>query len=105
MSKPVRNSEGKYAQRKPFKILVAWWASALFSLIVLWLAARAVMGDLGGFRGCNGDTPVGGIVSCGKQSLTLGDLILIGLFVLSVSFAASLTTAAWRATRKGSVLT
>ncbi|MEO7364405.1 MAG: hypothetical protein ABIV43_02760 [Candidatus Saccharimonadales bacterium] len=102
--KAIRSSSGKFAERKSNKVLAAWWGSALFSLVIVWLTARAATATLGGFRSCNGDTPVLNVSSCGKQSLTLGDMVLVGLFCLAIFMSFSLITAAWRATRRGAVL-
>jgi hypothetical protein len=102
--KAIRSASGKFTQRKPMRVLAAWWGSSAFSLVVVWLAARAVMSDLGGFRSCSGDTQILTVDSCGKQSLNLGDMILLGLLALAAFMSFSLLTAAWRATKKGAVI-
>ena len=100
-----RNSKGQFVHAHSKAFMAALWLASLISLVLLWLSARAVMSDFGSFRSCSASTGILTLSSCGKQSLNLGDFALLGLFALAVCFAFSLLTAAWRATRKGTIIT
>jgi hypothetical protein len=99
-----RNHKGQFVQGHSQWFIGMMWAASVGSLALVWLAARAVMSDFGSFRNCNGGTGILSVSSCGKQSLDLGDFIILGLFALSACLSFSLVTAAWRATRKGTVI-
>ncbi len=104
MSKSKRNSKGRFVRSHSAAFIFGAWLASLASLILVWLSSRAVMSDFGSFRSCSGGTGILTISSCGKHSLDFGDLVILGLFVLSAFFSFSLITAAWRATRKGTVI-
>jgi hypothetical protein len=104
MSKQKRTSSGQFASRRSTKFLIGIWTVAIASLSLVWLAARAVLADLGGFRSCSESTGILTVNSCGKHSLNFGDIVLIGLFTLTACFSISLLTGAWRVTRKGAMI-
>lgn len=100
-----RNSKGQFVEGHSKAFIVSMWTASALSLGLLWLAARAVMADFGSFRSCNEGTGIVGIPGCGKQSLNIGDFVLLGLLALAACFSFSLLTGAWRATRKGTIIT
>lgn len=104
MSKPKRNDKGQYTRSRSLPFLVSAWVLAGASLGLVWLSSRALISDLASFRSCDGGTGISTISSCGKQSMNIGDMILLGLFVLSACFSFSLLIGAWRMTRKGTVI-
>lgn len=104
MSKAKRNHKGKFVRSHSKAFIVTAWTLSVISLGPLWLASRAAMSDIGSFRSCNTGTGILAISSCGKKSLDLGDLIILGLLVLSACLSFSLLTGAWRATNKGTVI-
>lgn len=105
MSKSKRNSKGRFVRSHSMAFIIGIWTASIASLALLWLTSRAVMSDLGSFRACSGGTGILSITSCGKHSLDIGDLVIVGLFGLSAFFSFSLLTAAWRATSKGTIIT
>ena len=104
MSKSKRNHKGEFVRSHSKGFIVAAWVVSVASLGLLWAASRAVMTDLGSFRSCGTDSGILSLPSCGKHSLDMGDLIILGLFALSVCLSFSLMTIAWRATTKGTVI-
>ena len=99
-----RNMKGQFVEGHSRAFIVSFWAAGVLSLGLIWFAVKAVLSDLGGFRSCSESTGVLGITTCGKQSMNIGDFVLIGLLALSACFSFSLLTGAWRATRKGTIL-
>lgn len=99
-----RNHKGQFVEGHSTLFIGSMWAASAGSLVLVWLAARAVVSDFGSFRNCNTSTGIMSVSTCGKQSLDLGDFIILGLFALSACLSFSLVTAAWRATRKGTVI-
>jgi len=86
-------------RRSPAVIGIAWVASVL-SLLLVYGAGSALVQVLLSFRSCNRNDTGLYVLNCGKQSITMGDLLLIILFVLTIILSISLFTGAWRATRR-----
>lgn len=101
---PKRNMKGQFVEGHSRAFIASFWIAGGLSLGLLWFAVRAVLSDLGSFRSCSEGTGVLGITMCGKQSMNVGDFVLTGLLALSASLSFSLLTGAWRATRKGTIL-
>ncbi len=101
---PKRNMKGQFVEGHSRAFIVSFWVAAVLSLGLVWFAIKAVLSDLGSFRSCSEGTGVIGITTCGKQSMNIGDFVLMGLLALSAGFSFSLLTGAWRATRKGTIL-
>ena len=99
-----RNMKGQFVEGHSRPFIASFWIAGTSSLGLVWLATRAVLSDLGSFRSCSEGTGVLGITSCGKQSLNVGDFVLMGLLALSAGFSFSLLTGAYRATRKGTII-
>ncbi|MDB5170554.1 MAG: hypothetical protein JWO35_248 [Candidatus Saccharibacteria bacterium] len=99
MSKTKRNDKGQFAKRSAKFTVFSWFAS-FASLGLLYAAGAAVYSTFGSFRSCGANSSGLAITSCGKQSINIGDLIILGLFVASALLAVSLFTAAWRMTLK-----
>ena len=81
-------------QHRPLFIVGTWLAS-FASLGLLYGALRILSSDLGAFRSCNHNTGLTAM-SCGKASVNIGDIVLVGLFIASALLTLSLFTAGWR---------
>jgi hypothetical protein len=93
-----RDDQGRYARKGSPKYIAFIWIFSLLSAGLLLVAGKAVLGVFGSFRSC--ESNVGLVVrSCGKNSINLGDAIIIGLFILTAFLAVSLFTASLRTTR------
>ena len=86
-------------KRRPL-VLVISWIAAFASLALVYAAARAMVSDVQSFRSCSVNDSGLSIVSCGKDAITFGDVLLGALLLLSILLSASLFTAAWRASRR-----
>lgn len=86
-------------KRSPFVIAIAWIA-AVMSLSLVYFATRAMISDILSFRSCSVNDSGLTVVSCGKQAITLGDVLLGVLLLLSILLSISLFTGAWRASRR-----
>jgi hypothetical protein len=75
------------------------WLGSIVSLGILAFMALAVKSDLASFRSCNANSSGLSITSCGKQGLNIGDILLLGLFILSAALVVTLLTAASRTIR------
>lgn len=95
-----RNSRGQYAKPASAKKLVAIWSASIASLGLLYASGGAVMSTFGSFRSCDVNNTGLYIRSCGKQSLSVGDVIIIAVFVAAAALSVSLFTAAWRLTTR-----
>jgi hypothetical protein len=102
MSKRKRDDQGKYAKRHSAKFIALLWIASFLSLGLLYFSAGAVESDFAGFRSCSSNSSLA-IHSCGKDSLNLGDVGLVLLFILAAAMVVSLFTAAWRVTRNGTI--
>lgn len=94
-----RNGHGQFAKAPSKKMLSAAWVAAILSLGLLWASTTMVEASFGAFRSCSTNNVLT-VSNCGKQSLNLGDLILVGLFILAAALTLSLFTHAWRVTKK-----
>lgn len=98
-SKPRRDDKGKFKKRS-LKFVILSWLASFASLGLLYAAGAAAYSIFGSFRSCDINSAGLSIASCGKQSMNIGDLAILGLFIASATLAVSLCTAAWRATLK-----
>lgn len=96
-----RNSQGHYAGKHSWTFLSGWWAAALLSVGLLYAVCNAVLSNFASFRSCNANDAGIKVVSCGKGSLNIGDVALVGVLALSAALTVALFTAAWRYSRKG----
>ena len=94
------SKKAKIVRQHTPRAIVSIWLGSLLSLGLLYVAAVAMKSDLGSFRSCNSNSSGLTVSNCGKASLNLGDVVLIGLFVLSACLVVTLFTAAWRTTRR-----
>jgi hypothetical protein len=85
--------------QRPYFIGLTWLAS-FGSLGLLYVSAKVLSADIAGFRSCSDNAEGLVVVSCGKQGLNFGDLLLFLLFVACVTLTMSLFTAAWRMSRR-----
>ncbi len=95
----LRDTEGKYSKRRSPGFIAGTWIAAVLSLGLLYAAGLAVSSDFAQFRSCSSNNGLA-LHSCGKNSLNLGDLILIALFILAALLTVTLFTAAWRMSRR-----
>ena len=90
----------KAAKRRSPLFVTTTWVSSFLSVGLLLFIGNVVKADLGSMRPCSTNSSGLSVSSCGKQSINLGDLILIGLFFLAACLVVALFTAAWRMTRR-----
>lgn len=105
MSKKTRrDNNGKFAKRS-LKFVIFSWAVSFASLGLLYAAGSAVYAIFASFRSCDANNTNGlSITACGKLSLNLGDVVIIGLFVAASALTVTLFTAAWQASlRRGTI--
>lgn len=95
-----RDKQGQYARRRSPVFIVMVWLSSILSLGLVYLTAKVAMSQLIAFRSCNGNSNGLTVVSCGKQSLNLGDIVLIALFILAMILSFKLFLTAWRLTSR-----
>ena len=86
-------------KRSPLVIALAWVASVV-SLLLVYGAASAMVNALLGFRSCDSNSAGLRIITCGKQSVTMGDVLIGLLLLLTIALSVSLFTGAWRATKR-----
>lgn len=98
MSKRMTN--GQFAKRRSPLVIMGSWLASFASLGFVYLTGRMLMGNLAGFRSCNSNSNGLRIVSCGKDGINAGDLLLFLLVALSVALVFALLTASWRMTRR-----
>ncbi len=103
LNKTRRDNKGKFA-KKSLKFVIFSWLASLVSLGILYAAGAAVYSIFSSFRSCDANSAGLSIVSCGKQSLNFGDLVIVGLFIASAALVITLFTAAWQASlRRGTI--
>lgn len=95
----MSRGQAKSAKPRSSAMVVTTWVSSLLALGLLLLSATAVKSDLGALRPCSANNGLT-VTNCGKQSLNLGDLMLLTLLVLSACLVVMLCTAAWRVSRR-----
>jgi len=81
--------------------VIIWsWVGALTSVVLLWPASLVLVADLSGLRSCNVNNTGLTIASCGKQSLNIGDFIILVLVVSVAILAFCAVTYAVRMSRR-----
>lgn len=95
-----RNDQGQFAKAPAKRSLVGSWLLSLLSIGLLWGTASMVKGNFASFRSCSANNNGLYLTNCGKQSLNGGDIVIIGLFLLSAFLTLSLFTHSWRLTRR-----
>ncbi len=88
------------AKRPSPVLLVLSWVGSLLSIGLLFVFGNAVISDFASFRSCNSNSAGISVAACGKQSLNVGDLMLLLLFALAAALVVTLFTAAWRLSRR-----
>lgn len=94
-----RRSNGKFAAPRSPLVILFFWLVSFASIGILYLITRVLMANFAAFRSCNSNNGLA-IVSCGKHSINMGDVLIIVLFLLSAALVVSLFTHAWRITRR-----
>jgi len=100
MSRRKRNDYGQFAKGPSKKMLFGSWLGSLAGLGITWAMLLAVWSDLSSFRSCNANSGGLTLSSCGKHGLNVGDVVLLGLFLLAGCLAFSLCTHAIRITKR-----
>ena len=95
-----RDLSGRYAVKRSPKFVAVCWVGSVLSLALLYVLAKAVIADAASFRSCSANDAGITVVNCGKASVNFGDVLLIGLFILSAALTVSLFTAAWRVSQR-----
>ena len=94
-----RDQYGQFAKRRSPLFIAASWLATLLSIALLLLLGNFVKNDMASFRSCSANNAGLVLTSCGKQSMNVGDFVLIGLMILAAAMTVSLFTAAWRMSR------
>ena len=94
----------QYKHAKPpvtrrLSFIIGTCIMAIASLVLLGITGKMLSVDFAGFRSCSDNSSGLFLATCGKQSLNLGDLALIGLFLACIALSMSLLTASWRMVR------
>lgn len=97
---PKRNDKGQFKRGGSRNFRIFSWVMSFLSLGLLYASGAAVSSTFSAFRPCSSNNTNLVVNGCGKQSLNLGDLIILALFVVSSALVASLFTASWRMTRR-----
>ncbi|MDL2342039.1 MAG: hypothetical protein QFB87_03105 [Patescibacteria group bacterium] len=87
-------------QRRPISTIVWSWVGALVSLLLLIPAGGMVVADISAYRSCSINTSGLTVSACGKHSVDVSDLIIIGLFIGTVLLVICAVTHALRMSRK-----
>jgi hypothetical protein len=77
----------RLAVHRSVSVIVWSWVGALASASLLWPAVLVMAADLSGLRSCSVNNSGLTSSSCGKQSLNIGDFIIL-ILVLSVAILA-----------------
>ncbi len=76
--------------KRPKKILgITSIILALIGIFLVFISGDFVYQDLAGFRPCSVNDTGLSVVSCGKSSLTPGDMVAIVIFIATVTMAFS----------------
>ncbi|MEO8105051.1 MAG: hypothetical protein ABI602_01810 [Candidatus Saccharibacteria bacterium] len=99
MSSSTARYRRQYRHRSA-SVIIWSWAGALASLALVGPAYFMLSADLSGLRSCSVNNSGLTNSSCGKQSLNLGDFIIVILVLGVAVLAASAVTHAIRMTRR-----
>lgn len=99
MSNSAARYRRQYLHRSASTIILSW-LGALASLALVWPAVLMAAADLSGLRSCSVNNSGLTINSCGKQSLNIGDFIILILFISVAVLAVSAVTHAVRMSRR-----
>ena len=99
MSSSTARYRRQYLHRSP-SVIIWSWVGAVVSLVLVWPAVLVAVADLSGLRSCNVNSSGLTISSCGKQSLNIGDFIILILFIGVAVLAVSAVTHALRMSRR-----
>ena len=99
MSNGAARYRRQYLHRSA-SIIIWSWTGALASVALVWPAVLVAVADLSGLRSCSVNNPGLTINSCGKQSLNIGDFIILILFISVAVLAISAVTHAVRMSRR-----
>jgi hypothetical protein len=86
MSSPNARYRRQYLHRSA-SVMIWSWVGAVASVGLLWPAVLVMAADLSGLRSCNVNNSGLTSSACGKQSLNIGDFIIL-ILVLSVAVLA-----------------
>jgi small-conductance mechanosensitive channel len=86
-------------KRHSLSYILFTWVAAVLSLFLLVPTGAAIGAETVSFRSCNVNNNDLVIDACGKQSLNMGDLVILLLFVGSLCVVVCLFTHAWRISR------
>ena len=74
--------------KRPRKIIgITSIVMSIVGLLLVFISGDFVYQDMAGFRPCSVNNTGLSVVSCGKSSLTPGDMVAIVIFVASVTMA------------------
>lgn len=87
-------------QRRPISTIIWSWLGALISLLFLVPAGAMVVADAAAYRSCSINSSGLSVSVCGRHSVGVSDLVLIGLFLGALLIVICAATHAVRMTRK-----
>lgn len=87
-------------QRRSVSVILWSWSGFFVSVGIMVLAGAMVYADASAYRPCSINSSGLSIVSCGKRSVDVSDLIIAGLFIGAVLLVISALTHAVRMSRK-----
>ena len=87
-------------QRRPIGTIIWSWVAAVASLLFLVPAGGMVVADAAAYRPCSINSSGLSVRVCGRRSLDMSDLVLIGLFLGALLIVICATTHAVRMSRK-----
>jgi hypothetical protein len=91
----------KTKSRSPL-LIISTIIGLILSVALLYFMGNVVKNDFSEFRSCGVNNNGITIVDCGKQSLNIGDVMLLVLFFLSAILVVTLCTATWQMVRRSS---
>ena len=94
-----REKDGKFAQQYSAGSIALAWLLGLIGLVATYFVGRFLANDLGAFRSCSHNTGLA-VVSCGKQGLDGGDVLIILIFLASIAICVGLFARAWSMSRR-----
>ncbi len=94
----MNRSKATHPKQRSNSYVIFSWLATLLSIGLLYAAGNAVVSDFASFQSCTTNQGLA-IQSCGKSSINFGDIVLVGLLVLSSALVVSLVTGSIRATK------
>ena len=89
-----------YRQRRPLGVILWSWVGAIVSLAFMVPAGFMLVADAAAYRPCSINSSGLTLSTCGRRSVDISDLVLLGLFIGAVLLVVGACTHAVRMSRK-----